>query len=324
MTLVARRGAPAGGPPGRGRRAAHRGWLREPGVDLRLGAEPARLDAGSRRAGRRPRARGRRRRPRRRACARTRRSPRSPGSRSTDGAVAADAHHAHLRPGRPRRGRRRARRTRRRAAAACTSSTGARRSPRARSPGASPPARTRRWDGARASGRRSATHTLKLRGLGRRLRRGVGSRPTSDGAFTVWYRARRAARVGVLTHERDEDYERGRERSSGGGADVRPAAGSALRACVVVPARDEEELDRRLPARARRPARRRPRRLRGAARARPLHRRDRGARAAARPRATRPAPARRSHGRGAGVGARAPARHGPRRARLLAVGRRTG
>jgi NADPH-dependent 2,4-dienoyl-CoA reductase/sulfur reductase-like enzyme len=31
-----------------------------------------------------------------------------------------------------------------------------------------------------------------------------------DGAFTVWY-ARGGSTVGVLTHERDEDYERGRE-----------------------------------------------------------------------------------------------------------------
>ena len=32
----------------------------------------------------------------------------------------------------------------------------------------------------------------------------------ADGAFTVWYE-RDGAAVGVLTHERDEDYERGRE-----------------------------------------------------------------------------------------------------------------
>lgn len=36
-----------------------------------------------------------------------------------------------------------------------------------------------------------------------------------DGAFTVWY-ARDGAAVGVLTHERDEDYERGRELIAGG------------------------------------------------------------------------------------------------------------
>jgi 3-phenylpropionate/trans-cinnamate dioxygenase ferredoxin reductase subunit len=37
-----------------------------------------------------------------------------------------------------------------------------------------------------------------------------------DGAFTVWY-ARAGATVGVLTHNRDEDYERGRERVAAGG-----------------------------------------------------------------------------------------------------------
>jgi 3-phenylpropionate/trans-cinnamate dioxygenase ferredoxin reductase component len=36
-----------------------------------------------------------------------------------------------------------------------------------------------------------------------------------DGAFTVWY-ARDGATVGVLTHDRDEDYERGRERVAAG------------------------------------------------------------------------------------------------------------
>jgi NAD(P)H-nitrite reductase large subunit len=36
-----------------------------------------------------------------------------------------------------------------------------------------------------------------------------------DGTFTVWY-ARDGATVGVLTHDRDEDYERGRERVAAG------------------------------------------------------------------------------------------------------------
>jgi 3-phenylpropionate/trans-cinnamate dioxygenase ferredoxin reductase subunit len=36
-----------------------------------------------------------------------------------------------------------------------------------------------------------------------------------DGAFTVWY-ACDGATVGVLTHDRDEDYERGRERVAAG------------------------------------------------------------------------------------------------------------
>ena len=56
-----------------------------------------------------------------------------------------------------------------------------------------------------------------------------------DGAFTAWY-ARDGACVGVLTHDRDDDYERGRERIEHGSA----AAVSELRAVVVVPARDEE------------------------------------------------------------------------------------
>jgi NADPH-dependent 2,4-dienoyl-CoA reductase/sulfur reductase-like enzyme len=38
-----------------------------------------------------------------------------------------------------------------------------------------------------------------------------------DGAFTVWY-SREGALVGVLTHERDEDYERGRELIGAGAA----------------------------------------------------------------------------------------------------------
>jgi 3-phenylpropionate/trans-cinnamate dioxygenase ferredoxin reductase component len=39
----------------------------------------------------------------------------------------------------------------------------------------------------------------------------------ADGAFTVWY-SREGALVGVLTHERDDDYERGRELISAGAA----------------------------------------------------------------------------------------------------------
>jgi 3-phenylpropionate/trans-cinnamate dioxygenase ferredoxin reductase subunit len=38
-----------------------------------------------------------------------------------------------------------------------------------------------------------------------------------DGAFTVWY-SHRGKLVGVLTHERDEDYERGRELIAAGGS----------------------------------------------------------------------------------------------------------
>jgi NADPH-dependent 2,4-dienoyl-CoA reductase/sulfur reductase-like enzyme len=38
-----------------------------------------------------------------------------------------------------------------------------------------------------------------------------------DGAFTVWY-SREGTLVGVLTHERDKDYERGRELIGAGAA----------------------------------------------------------------------------------------------------------
>jgi NADPH-dependent 2,4-dienoyl-CoA reductase/sulfur reductase-like enzyme len=48
-------------------------------------------------------------------------------------------------------------------------------------------------------------HTLKYAAWGDDLR----STAHADGAFTVWY-ARDGAAVGVLTHDRDEDYERGR------------------------------------------------------------------------------------------------------------------
>ena len=57
------------------------------------------------------------------------------------------------------------------------------------------------------------------------------------GAFTIWY-TRDGVAVGVLTHERDADYERGRAAHRAGRT---PVTISPLRAIVVVPARDEEE-----------------------------------------------------------------------------------
>ena len=51
------------------------------------------------------------------------------------------------------------------------------------------------------------------------------------GAWTVRYE-REGELVGVLTHERDEDYEAG----------PRSSRAAGMKACVVVPARDEEEL----------------------------------------------------------------------------------
>ena len=57
----------------------------------------------------------------------------------------------------------------------------------------------------------------QVRRVGRRLRRRPGSRTTDDGAFTAWY-GRDGTIVGVLTHERDEDYERGSELDRAEGA----------------------------------------------------------------------------------------------------------
>ena len=72
----------------------------------------------------------------------------------------------------------------------------------------------------------------QVRGVGRRVRH---VRLDANGAgFTAWY-ARDGRCVGVLTHERDADYEGGRAPDRRG----RAAAVSTLRAVVVVPARDE-------------------------------------------------------------------------------------
>ena len=114
--------------------------------------------------------------------------------------------------------------------------------PWARPPGARPRARTRVWDAAPGFWSTIGDQTLKHAAWGdgyddARFVEHPG------GAFTVWYGA--AARsVGVLAHERDEDYERGRELVEQGAAAVRSAAAarSGARACVVVPARDEEAL----------------------------------------------------------------------------------
>ena len=121
-------------------------------------------------------------------------------------------------------------------AATWRSSTGARRSTWARSPGRDDRRRRRRAVGRRArllvDDRRAHA---QVRRLGRRLRRGAPRRPRRrrvDGLVRP-----EGVTVGVLTHERDEDYERGRELVETGAA-----AAVTLRACVVVPARDEEEL----------------------------------------------------------------------------------
>jgi 3-phenylpropionate/trans-cinnamate dioxygenase ferredoxin reductase subunit len=65
------------------------------------------------------------------------------------------------------------------------------------------------WDDVPGFWSTIATHTIKYAAWGDGYDR---SRLIShaDGAFTVWYE-RDGAAVGVLTHERDDDYERGRE-----------------------------------------------------------------------------------------------------------------
>ena len=82
--------------------------------------------------------------------------------------------------------------------------------PWARSPGANAAGERRRVGRrARASGRRSArARSSTSRGATASTRPGWSS--TRGGAFTVWY-GRDGVTVGVLAHERDEDYERGRE-----------------------------------------------------------------------------------------------------------------
>jgi 3-phenylpropionate/trans-cinnamate dioxygenase ferredoxin reductase subunit len=71
------------------------------------------------------------------------------------------------------------------------------------------------WSGVPGFWSTIGSHTLKYAAWGdgfdeARLDAG------SDGRFTVWY-SRRGAAVGVLTHERDEDYERGSELVRAGG-----------------------------------------------------------------------------------------------------------
>ena len=144
----------------------------------------------------------------------------------------------------------------------------------------------------------------EVRGLGRRLRRGPRPRARRRRVHRVVRRRRRC--VGVLAHDRDEDYERRARPDRARSAD--PV--SALEAVVVVPARDEAAAHRPLPGGARRPARHRARRLRRRGRPRPLHRRH----ARARPRPPRPridaAVRHRRCARGRRR-RRAPARHGP-------------
>ncbi len=71
-----------------------------------------------------------------------------------------------------------------------------------------------RWDGVPGFWTTIGSRTLKYAAWGDgydEARLDVGA----DGAFTVWY-SRDGVAVGVLTHERDEDYERGAELIRGG------------------------------------------------------------------------------------------------------------
>ena len=119
----------------------------------------------------------------------------------------------------------------------------------------------------------------QVRRLGRRLRRARAWSTTADGALTVWYgregvtRRRAHATSATRTTSAGASWSRPERRCR-----EPPAACplAALCACVVVPARDEEELIGACIAALAAQDGRRPRRVRGPARARPLHRRDRG------------------------------------------------
>ena len=107
-----------------------------------------------------------------------------------------------------RRRRRRVRTTTRPPAARCGSSTGATPSARARSRAGPPPAQDAQWDAVPGFWSTIGDHTLKYAAWGdgfddSRLEQ------HGDGAFTAWY-GREGRIVGVLAHEADEDYERGR------------------------------------------------------------------------------------------------------------------
>ena len=164
---------------------------------------------------------------------------------------------------------------------------------------------------ARASGRRSATRTLKYAAWGDGFDEARLERARRRRLHGLVRRATGVA-VGVLAHERDEDYERGpRADRARGGAAVTAARSAPARGLRRRARARRGGARRRLPARARGPGGVRPRRLRGAARARPLH--------ATRPRRRAAAAAAHagcactcSHGRRRGRRRRAPARHGPR------------
>ena len=71
-----------------------------------------------------------------------------------------------------------------------------------------------RWEQAPGFWSTIGERTLKYVGLGRRPRRGP-ARPRRRRLVHAWY-GQDGAAVGVLTHERDDDYERGRTLVEGG------------------------------------------------------------------------------------------------------------
>ena len=120
-----------------------------------------------------------------------------------------DAHDAHVRRRRATPPATSCSRTTPRPAATSRSSTGARRSTWARSPAATIAGEDAQWDVAPGFWSTIGEHTLKYVAWGD----GFDEARLVDhggGAWTVWY-GRDGTTVGVLTHERDEDYEAGRE-----------------------------------------------------------------------------------------------------------------
>ena len=179
-------------------------------ADRRLARASARRDAADGRGGRL--GRGPRRRPRahraRHPPAR-RSSPSGRGSRSDDGRIVTDERMRTSADGVLRRRRRRARPQRRRRPPAAGRALGrGARARRGRGPRRRP---AERPSGARrpASGRRSATaRSSTSPGATASTRRGWSSTPAAPSRSAY---GAGGVTVGVLAHERDEDYERGRE-----------------------------------------------------------------------------------------------------------------
>ena len=309
-TLLSRGARAAGGAARRTRSAARlAGWLDEAGVERalrrRARARSSRGDGALRVDGLRRReldadlvllAGG--------VAPRRRRWPRAAGLALADDGEVAPTRDAHRAPRRPGLRRLPPRPPRRRRPAAARRALGR----RAR-PGRGRRARRRRRRRARgtpcpASGRRSATRTLKYAAWGDGFDE-VRVCEHGDGAFTAWYGAGGVLRRRAHPRPRRRLRRRPRLHRAGSAAAVTAAPG----AVVVVPARDEAQRIGALP-RARSAAQRgvAPERVRDRRRARPLHRRHarRGARP---PPRDRPGRAHRRRPRGRRR-IRAPARDG--------------